>query len=144
MNSETTDEILRRAAWRASQNPFFLAGNIEVFRTRRNMQESDLARFLSCGPEILPRLGLCRRPDPDSPTFRSDVNRVADAFGLHASRLVQLIRETDALDVLGNVAPVDDREVEQGLLIAARDKELGEPERSEPADECDRGEEEVP
>ena len=98
------------------------------------MRETHLARFLGCSTRNLPRLGLCRRPDPDSPTFQSDIRRVADAFGLHADRLIQLIREMDALDVLGNALPGTGQEAVRGLLIAARDRKAAGPRQTEPAD----------
>lgn len=97
---------------------------MEAFRIRRDMEESDLAHFLSCTAETLAKLGLCRRPDPGSATFRSDVDRVSDAFGIEADRLVQLIRERDALDALGTVPPSVPsvrKLAAEGLLMAARD-----------------------
>ena len=126
----TKDRLLRHAASRASQNPFFLAGDLEAFRTHRNMQERDLARFLGCRSEVLPKLGLCRRPDPDSATFRSDVDRVAKAFGTQADRLVHLIRESDVLDAIGRVPTAADRVSAEGLLMAARDMDSEEPNES--------------
>lgn len=124
------DRFLRRAASRASENPFFLAGDMEAFRIRRNMEEGDLARFLSCKSEALPKLGLCRRPNPDSVTFRSDVDRLSDAFGVKADRLVQLIRERDALDALGSFPFSVKEGAAEGLLMAARDVDTEEPNKS--------------
>ena len=137
-------DLLRHAALRASKNPFFIAGYIEGFRTRRGVQESDLARFLGCEPEVLPKLGLCRRPDPDSTTFQSDVHRIANAFGISPNILVQLIREADSLNVLGMDVPVARLNPLEGLLMAARDKELVELQSNEPSDEQDIPEEEHP
>ena len=137
-------DMLRHAALRASNNPFFIAGDIERFRTRREMQESDLAGYLGCEPEILHKLGLCRRPDPDSSTFHSDVHRIADAFGVSSNILIQLIREADSLNVLGTDVPVAKPNPLEGLLMAARDKELVESQSNEPSDEQDIPEEEHP
>jgi hypothetical protein len=103
------------------------------------MLESDLARFLGCQPEVLPKVGLCRRPDPDSPEFQSDVRRIADALGLQADRLVQLVRETDALNALGKASPSVEQKASQGFLMAARDSEAHESARVEAATESDRG-----
>ena len=137
-------DMLRHAALRASKNPFFIAGDIEGFRTRRGMQESDLASYLGCDSEILPKLGLCRRPDPDSTTFQSDVHRIADAFGISPNILVQLMREADSLNVLGMDVPIARPNPLEGLLMAARDKELVELQSNEPSDERDIPEEERP
>lgn len=128
----TEGRLLRHAASRASRDPFFLAGDLEAFRIRRNMEDRDLARFLNCRSEVLPKLGLCRRPDPDSPTFSSDVDRVADAFRVQADRLVQLIRERDALDAIGRGPSAVKQVAAEGLLMAARDIDQEEPNESGP------------
>ena len=135
MNNISPAEFLRRAAHRASHNPFFLARDMEEFRARRKMQESDLARFLNCKPELLPKLGLCRRPDPDSPTFQSDITKIEQALGIQADRLIQIIRETDALDVFDRGSPESKESIGRGLLMAARDREREETMGSESARE---------
>ena len=117
---------------------------MEGFRTRRNMQESDLARFLNCEPELLPRLGLCRRPDPDSPAFRTDITKIEKALGIQADRLIQIIREMDALDVFGRGSPESEERIGRGLLMAARDREREETIRSESAREENSNEDEAP
>ena len=133
MNNITEHKLLRRAASQASQVPFFLAGDLEAFRIRRNMGDGDLAYFLNCKSEDLPRLGLCRRLDPDSGTFRSDVDRVADAFRVQAERLAQIIREREVLDAIGKVPPRVEQTTSEGLLMAARDMDSEEPNGSRTA-----------
>jgi hypothetical protein len=120
---EKSTDLLRYAARRASQYPFFLAADMDHFRSHLGMEETDLARFLGCLPDFLPKLALCRRPDPDSPQFRSDIQRIAGAFGLQTDRLVQLIREVDVLESLGKAAHTIEEAEARGLLLAARDLE---------------------
>lgn len=144
MNSKRTTELLSHAAKRASQHPFFLAADLEQFRAHRGIHEADLARFLGCSLEVLPKVALCRRPDPESPRFRSDIHRIADAFGLQTDHLVQLIREVDVLKVLGEASPAAEQEMARGLLVAARDAEIAESAKEDTPDEGGDGEEEEP
>ncbi|MBI4336486.1 MAG: hypothetical protein HY683_01455 [Chloroflexi bacterium] len=109
---------------------------MDRFRAHRGMDETDLAHFLGCVPKLLSKVALCRRPDPGSPTFRADIHRIADAFGLQADRLVQLIREVDVLETLEDAAPTAEQAESRGLLLAARDIEPGEDVTEETADEA--------
>ena len=142
MNKNKTIELLRHAARRASQHPFFLAAALERFRIHSGMQEADLAQFLGCDPESLPRVALCRQPDPASPAFRSDIRRIADTFGLQPERLLQVIRETDVLNAIGEASHVAEEHSARGFLMAASDLEAEEAEVEETADEGGRGKEE--
>jgi hypothetical protein len=135
VDKNETTELLRHAAQRASRHPFFMAANLEDFRIRHGMEEANVARFLDCAPELLAKLALCRRPDPGSPQFRSDVRRIAEALGLNSQRLVQLIREAEALKALGESSQFTEQENSPGILMAARDTEtdehLSEPDQGE-------------
>lgn len=117
---------------------------MEEFRTRRKMQESDLARFLNCKPEFLPKLGLCRRPAPDSPTFQTDISKIEKALGIQADRLIQIIRETDALAVFEKGSTKFEESVGRGLLMAARDREREETMKSESTRDENSNENEAP
>jgi hypothetical protein len=125
MESNKTSSLLRYAARRAAQNRFFLAEYLTEFRIFRGIAEDELARFLGCSPGLLPKLALCRRPDSESPRFRSDVERIAVAFDMQPSRLVQLIREVDTLKALAEAKPMK-QEALDGLLAVARDAEDSE------------------
>lgn len=116
---------------------------MEKFRARQKMQESDLARFLNCEPDLLPKLGLCRRPDPDSPTFRSDITKIEQALGIQAGRLIQIIRETEALDVFDRGSLEPEESIGRGLLMAARDKRREETMGSESTREGNSNEDEA-
>jgi len=122
MESNETSRLLRYAARRAAQNRFFLAEYLNEFNIIRGMTEDELARFLGCSPGLLPKLALCRRPDPDSPRFRSDVEWIAATFDIQPERLARLIREVDTLKALAG-ARIKRQEVPDGLLAVARDDE---------------------
>jgi hypothetical protein len=122
MESNETAPLLRYAAKRIAHNRFFLARYLNEFRASRGITEGELARFLGCSPVLLPKLALCRRPDPDSPGFRADVERIAAAFDMPPGHLVRLIREVDALEALKDTG-TKKQGVPDGLLAAARDDE---------------------
>jgi len=140
MESNETSRLLRYAARKAAQNRFFLAEYLNEFNIIRGMTEEELAQFLGCSLGLLPKLALCRRPDPDSPRFRSDVERIATAFDIQPGRLVQLIREVDTLKALAD-ARAKRQEVPDGLLAVARDDEDSHPGHRE-TDESSEEEEE--
>ena len=122
MESNETPILLRYAAKRAATNRFFLAGYLNEFSSIRGITDEDLAQFLGCKPEHLPKLALCRRPDPDSPSFRSDVEQIATVFNMQPEHLARLIREVDTLKALEE-ARAKRKEVPDGLLAVARDDE---------------------
>ena len=130
MESNKDSFLLRYAARKAAQNSFFLSEYLNEFRIIQGMAEDELARFLGCSPRLLPKLALCRRPDTESPRFRSDVEQIAVAFDVLPSRLVQLIREVDIVKALAKGKPKW-QEAPEGLLAVARDDEDSQ---SEPGD----------
>ena len=115
------------AARRVSHDAFFLASALDAYCLSHSLDDNQLAAFLGCSIAILPKLGLCRRPDPFAPTFRENVERVAAYAGVAALPLGQLLREADVISVLqagrGEMAAGT-----SGLLIAARDAEGEQPE----------------
>jgi hypothetical protein len=111
------DDLLRRAAERAAQRPSFLAATLLPYARAEALDDDALARRLGCAPEQLPRLLLCRQPRPAPGAFRTDVERLADAFGLDVALLANIVRQASALARLA--AP----EADGAWLAAARDRE---------------------
>ena len=142
MESNRISSLLRYAAKRVAQNTFFLAEYLTEFRIVRSMTEDELSRFLGCSPRILSKLALCRRPDPESPRFRSDVERIALAFDMQPGRLVQLIREVDALKALAKARPMK-QVAPEGLLAVARDVKDNEPDHGDTTEPLEDEEEET-
>jgi transcriptional regulator with XRE-family HTH domain len=129
--------LLQYAAKRAVRSRFFLAESLKEFRINRGMTEDDLGAFLGCSPVLLTKLALCRRPDPESPKFRNDIERIATAFNMQPIRLVQVIREVDSLKALTEAKPINE-EAPEGLLAVARDiedKEADDTKPEEPPEE---------
>ncbi len=118
-------ELLRRAAERARRRPFYLAAVLLDWAESEGMDDTALAARLGCSVADLPGVLLCRRPEGTGPTFRKDVERIADRFGLDPLRLAEAIRYADALAA---IAPAED----DPWLIAARDRE---PEPEQPPED---------
>lgn len=90
MGSNLYSKILSRAIERASQRPFFVAGDLLTFQSLRHYDDDGLASFLGCAPEALPNLALCRRPDAADSRFHDEVGQIAAHVGADASRLAEL------------------------------------------------------
>jgi len=113
------DDLLRRAAERASQRRFYLASSLLAYARAAGLDDAGLAAALGCDPARLPALLLCRHPTVEGTMFRADVEAIARRFGLEPARLGRVIRNADSLVALRDAAP-DER---GGLLAAARDRE---------------------
>jgi hypothetical protein len=103
-------------ARRAEHDPFFMASALTAFRRLEGLDDAALAAFLRCPVEMLPHLALCRRPDPASPRFQSDVTQIATYVRADPDRLVRLLRRVNAFAALTSAT-------QQDLLAAARDRE---------------------
>lgn len=109
-----------RAAERARDDPFFLAGILETYRTMNKMSLEALTAFLGCAPDDVVRLALCRRPLSGSSTFLKDVDHLAQRFAFPGERLIAIIREVEAMQAFrDHFAKAQDR----NLLMAARDRD---------------------
>ena len=104
-------------AQRVRHDPFFLASALTIYAESEAMDDHQLAAQLGCSSESLVLLRLCRRPRPEPPHFRQDVDLIAARFGLRADALAAAVRRADAVTALRRVA-----QGTQGTLIAARDR----------------------
>jgi hypothetical protein len=115
----TDGGLLRRAAARASHDPFYLASSLLAYARAEGLDDAGLAADLGCDPASLPVLLLCRRPTGEGAVFRADVQAIAERFGLDPLRLARLLRHADARVVLAEAQAGQ----AGGLLAAARDRE---------------------
>jgi hypothetical protein len=93
---------------------------MQLYREREGMDDEDLAAFLECDIEALPRLALCRRPR-QAPGFRGDIEAIAAHTGANATRLAQLVRAAEAVEALGAREGKGYRAGPTSMLMAARD-----------------------
>ncbi len=115
MKPEERENFLTHAAKRMAKRPFFLGSALESYQEYEQLDEAGLASYLGIEATQLSRLGLCRRPDPTSSTFRQDVTAIAQRFGFPPNKLANLLRRVAAYEESENTTP--------GFLMAARDRE---------------------
>ncbi len=113
--------LLRHAAERAAEHQFFVASVLLPWARAEGLDDAALAARLGCSVEVLPRLLLCRRPDPEPAAFQADVTRIAEGLGIPLVPLVETLRLAETLAALREQADA------AGGLAAARDRE-SEPE----------------
>jgi len=116
--NERERELLELAGERATQREFYLASSLRLYQSLRNIDDVALARHLGCDIETLDEVRLCRRPDVESADFRSDVQAIAQRFGVGALPLAKLLRELSASEAMRS-APA---EKSSAVLLAARDR----------------------
>lgn len=127
------DGVLGWAARRAEQRPSFLAAPLATYRDIHGVAEEQLADFLRCPVGSLPTLALCRNPNLNEAGFRRAVERIASFVNADGVRLGQLLREVEAVEALRRAREAPGRATDVGLLTAARDVYLREPDPSDGA-----------
>ena len=112
---------LDRLALLARERPNLLAGPLTLYKEQEGLDDQQLAAFLGCQVDDLPRLALCERPRQEAPHFHEDIERIADYIHADMMQLARLIRAAEAREVFsqrpGGAAPT---------LLAARDYEDAE------------------
>ncbi len=123
--------ILRRAAQRTSSDPLFLGHVLREYREVNDLTESKVARYLECPPHALTKLALCLCPDSGTGSFRGNVEQIALHCGANSQRLVELLREVEAVRTMrvGPKLHMPPAEARPGLLVAARDRGRGRRQR---------------
>ena len=116
-------ERLVALARRVRNDPFFLAHVLHEYARSEDLDENALTAMLACPVAMLVPLSLCRRPRPEPPLFRQDIELIATRFGVRAEVLASIVRHVDALTAMRR-----DVAVERGFLMAARDDEPAESE----------------
>lgn len=122
---ETDLELLYRAADRAATVPDFMAYVLAQWGEAEGFTWRQAAERLNCDDHTVPRLALCRRPDPSPERFARDVERIASYVDIDPDVLTQVVRQTDALQRLHQVRPAVEPAAATGFLMAALDR-LGE------------------
>ena len=119
----TRETLLERAALRAADDPWMLASALCVVSTDGSLLDLDaVSAALSCDRERVVALALCRRPNPDSPSFRDDVASIATTNHIDPVRLLNLLREAEALAAFRKASG-------RQVLAAARDAQPTDKER---------------
>lgn len=133
--SEESSPDVRRLARRAETDPFFLGAALRTYAESEGLDDTGLGRALGCPAELLPRVGLCRRPEPTPPGFRRDVDRIATRFGLDRDALAHIVRRANALDALRRPVSGAEGRSDGGMLRAARDRDPSKKGSENPEDD---------
>ena len=86
-----TEQLLEYMAKRAATRPYFLAGAINAYQERHQLDRVALAEWLGIPDEQLTRLELCGQPDATEPGRSKDVVAIADRFGIKAAKLETIL-----------------------------------------------------
>jgi hypothetical protein len=116
--TKADDSNLQWLVQRASSDAFFLGSALAEYQAAHGIAARKLAKILQCTPKGVARLALCRWPRDHEARFREDLEHIAKFAGCDAERLVQVLREVDAIASLRG----EGNEGSQGLLMAARDR----------------------
>ena len=107
-----TGETTRKLSQLASRDPFYMGWYFTMYAEMMSVDIADVAGELGCLPEMMNTMSLCRAPRAEPPHFREDIESVADRFLVRADRLANLVRQVQVAS-------------DQGMLLAARDRDLG-------------------
>jgi hypothetical protein len=107
---------LSRLASLAASRPSLMSSLMQLYREREGMDDEQLAAFLECDTEALPRLALCRRPR-QAPDFRGDIQAIAAHTNASPISLAKLVRAAESMEALGQARGAGPA----SMLMAARD-----------------------
>ena len=107
-----TGETTRKLSLLASRDPFYLGWYFESYAEMMSVDIANVAGELGCLPEMMNTVSLCRAPRTEPPHFREDIEAVANRFQIRADRLANLVRQVQVAS-------------DQGMLLAARDRDPG-------------------
>ena len=126
-----TDQ-LKLLALKLKENHDFLAWVLSTYQQKEHIDEERLVAQLKTTPEMLVRLALCKRPNPNSSTFASQIREISTYTNTDPIDLANIIRQVDALEIFSKIQNNKKESTETigrlvpGLLAAARDKLDGE------------------
>jgi hypothetical protein len=87
--------LLAAMARRLRDDPRFMAHALAAYQEQKGLDDESLSRDLDALPEMLVRLALCERPEPDAPDFAERARALADYTLIDEARLVAVIRQSD-------------------------------------------------
>ena len=120
MGHNDATAVLSALSARAGLHHDFMAYVIREYMRSEDLSEESLCSSLGVTRDLLTRLSLCKRPDPQAADFLERVAAIADYTLCDEDAILQLIRHVDALDALRTTG-------KESMLSAARDR----PEASE-------------
>jgi hypothetical protein len=127
------NSTLQLLAQKLRDDPDFMAFVLDQFCSQEGISVLELSEALGIMPEMVTRLALCRKPDPDKVDFAKGVREIADYTLADEAVLANVIRRVSSVHSLGSAK-------EEAFLAAARDRGLGkkEPEAQQEKEEKDK------
>lgn len=108
---------LSRIARLASSRHSLMSSLMQLYREQEGMDDEQLAAFLECDVDALPRLALCRRPR-QAPNFRGDIEAIAAHAQANSACIARMVRAAEATEAMKGAR----YEVSSStMLMAARD-----------------------
>jgi hypothetical protein len=98
------DGPLARLAARATEEPNLIANALCVYALHADMDSADLSSFLKLPEADLPRLFLCRWPEPEQ--VKIGAGKIGAYTGCHAARLQLILEATAAMAPWARLVPL--------------------------------------
>jgi hypothetical protein len=133
MSNPTVNSALQLLGEKLRQNPDFMAFVLGQFCTQEGVPLTELPSVLEIRPEMVTRLALCRKPDPEAVDFAERVREIAYYTLADEAVLANVIRRVSSIQSLRSAK-------EEAFLAAARDRELDQKEPTAPRDENEKDE----
>ncbi len=127
----TVNPSLQLLAEKLIDNPDFMAFVLDQLCRQEGLSVLELPDALGIMPEMVTRLALCRRPEPDTVDFAKCVREIADYTLADEAVLANVIRRVSSVHSLGSAK-------EEAFLAAARDRGLGKQEPEGHAEKDDK------
>jgi len=90
-DTNTTEQLLSHMANRAAARTYFLAGAIQAYQERHQLDRQALANWLGITPETLTLVELCGRPDPTEARYEQDIEAIASEFEFDPAKLETIL-----------------------------------------------------
>ena len=128
-SSSNTGYCLAHLASRLRDDKEFMASALSVYKIQERLSDEALAQRLGLQLEMITRLALCKRPQSNTSNFADQVRQLAAYIDIDASKIAQLIRQVEALEIMGTLSKSESSSREaasqtegMGWLTAARDR----------------------
>jgi hypothetical protein len=92
-------DLLEKLAAGLEDDPHFMAWALAHFRAQENLPTSEaLSKRLGISRRFVVRLGLCTRPESNSPDFGARVRELADFAAIDVTQLATILRQVEFVE----------------------------------------------
>jgi hypothetical protein len=119
MRDASTDMAFQMLVEHLANRPEFMAYALKRYQEQEQLSSEKLAEQLGAPFELMRRLSLSKRPNPQSENFRLLVQELADYCLADEAALATMLRQVEWLDIIDNSSS-------KNILVAARDREISD------------------